>query len=48
MDLLDHALYAAAWASFGIVHSLLAREWIKGHLGRVLGPAYRLVYNALA
>lgn len=46
--LFPHALYALAWASFGVGHSLLARDFVKARLGLWLGPWYRLAYNGFA
>jgi len=43
-----HLLYALAWGSFGLAHSLLAREGAKRRLRPLLGRAYRLAYNLLA
>ncbi len=42
-----------AWAAFGAVHSLLAREWVKRRAERLLGPAifaggYRLLYTLIS
>lgn len=48
MTPLDHVVYALAWASFAIPHSLLAGEGAKARLGRVLGRGYRLAYNLYA
>jgi protein-S-isoprenylcysteine O-methyltransferase Ste14 len=46
--LASHLVYALAWASFGLVHSLLARPSAKARLRPLLGPWYRLAYNGLA
>lgn len=43
-----HAAYAAAWASFGLLHSLLAHEPWRTRLKRACGAHGRLVYNAIA
>lgn len=43
-----HLAYALAWASFGALHSLLARPAAKVRLRPLLGPSYRLAYNAFA
>ncbi len=43
-----HLLYALAWLSFGLLHSLLARQSVKRRLGRSLGGGYRLAYNGVA
>ena len=41
-------LYALAWASFGLAHSLLARGGGAALLHRVCGAAERLAYNGIA
>jgi len=46
MTIVDHALYAGLWLSFGLGHSWLAGG--KTRLGHRLGPRYRLVYNLIA
>lgn len=43
-----HAAYAAAWASFGALHSLLAHEPWRTRLKQACGAQARLVYNAIA
>ena len=43
-----HLAYAAAWAVFGLVHSLLARDILKRRLRPWLGRGYRLAYNGVA
>lgn len=43
-----HLIYALAWLSFGLGHSLLAREGAKAHLRSLLGAGYRLAYNLFA
>lgn len=43
-----HFWYAAAWAGFGLCHSLLARGFVKTRLVPRLGPYYRLAYNLFA
>ncbi|MEJ1995696.1 MAG: isoprenylcysteine carboxylmethyltransferase family protein [Limibacillus sp.] len=48
MTPLDHLLYGLAWLSFGLLHSLLAREGAKQRLGGLLGGGYRLAYNGFA
>ena len=53
VDFTDHGLsafglYALAWASFGVGHSLLASAWAKRRLGPWLGPWYRLAYNGVS
>ena len=40
-----HAAYALAWTAFGIVHSALASETVKGRLRPFAGRYYRLSYN---
>jgi len=45
---IDHLLYALAWAAFGLAHSLLAGQGIKRRLAPLLGRAYRLAYNLVA
>lgn len=44
--LTEHLYYALGWASFGLVHSVLAAESVKGRLR--LGRWHRLAYNGLA
>ncbi|MBE9553479.1 MAG: isoprenylcysteine carboxylmethyltransferase family protein, partial [Proteobacteria bacterium] len=41
-------IYALAWFSFGLGHSLLAGTRAKDLLAPALGPYYRIAYNALA
>lgn len=48
MSPLDHLAYAALWASFGVVHSVLAAGSVKAWLSPVLGRGYRLAYNLFA
>jgi len=43
-----HLVYALAWLSFGLVHSLLAREGVKARLAGLFGRGYRLAYNLFA
>ena len=43
-----HLVYALAWLSFGLGHSLLASEGLTARLRARLGPYYRLTYNLLA
>jgi protein-S-isoprenylcysteine O-methyltransferase Ste14 len=43
-----HLWYALAWLSFGVAHSLLAREAVKARLRPLLGAYYRLTYNIVA
>jgi protein-S-isoprenylcysteine O-methyltransferase Ste14 len=44
----NHILYGLAWASFGLVHSALARPAARAALERYLGCWSRLAYNLLA
>ena len=48
MTLADHALYALAWLSFGIVHSLLARRKANRAFDAALGGFARIGYNLVA
>lgn len=43
-----HLIYGAAWLTFGLVHSLLAREFVKSRLKPLFGAFYRLAYNIFA
>lgn len=43
-----HLAYAAAWLSFGVLHSVLAARSVKDGPGRPLGRAYRIAYNGFA
>ncbi len=43
-----HIVYALAWFSFGLGHSLLAGTRARDLLAPALGPWYRLAYNAFA
>lgn len=43
-----HLIYALAWGSFGVGHSLLAGMRAKGMLMPALGAWYRLAYNLFA
>ena len=43
-----HLIYALAWFSFGLGHSLLAGTRAKALLAPALGPWYRIAYNVLA
>ena len=45
---LYHLVFAAAWASFGLVHSLLAADWVKARATDEFKPFYRISYNILA
>lgn len=44
----DQLLFAALWASFGVIHSALAGERAKAVLVPVAGDYYRLAYNLIA
>ena len=44
----SHLAYALAWASFGLLHSLLARGSGAALLRRIFGAAERLAYNGIA
>lgn len=44
----SHVLYALAWLSFGVGHSLLAQPAIKARLKPLFGAGYRLAYNLFA
>lgn len=48
MTPLDHALYALAWASFAVGHSILAGDAMKAAMAPLFGRGYRLVYNGVA
>lgn len=48
MTITGHLLYGLAWASFGILHSLLAGQAVKQRLRPLLGSGYRLAYNLFA
>ena len=48
MTVADHVLYALAWLSFGIVHSLLARQKANRTLDAALGGFARIAYNLIA
>ena len=48
MTVADHVLYALAWLSFGIVHSLLARQKANRALDAALGGFARIAYNLIA
>ena len=47
-DVTPHLIYAAAWASFGLGHSLFARDGFKRRVRPLIGAAYRIAYNAVA
>lgn len=44
----EHLLVALGWASFGLVHSWLARDGPKRWLKARFGGGHRLAYNAIA
>ncbi|MDE0705474.1 MAG: isoprenylcysteine carboxylmethyltransferase family protein [Rhodospirillaceae bacterium] len=48
MTLADHALYALAWLSFGVVHSLLARRKANLAFDAALLGFARIGYNLIA
>jgi len=48
IDLYSTLLYGVAWFSFGLVHSLLARDGAKLVLKPEFGAFYRFAYNVLA
>ncbi len=48
MTLADHILYALAWLSFGVVHSLLARRKANRAFDAALGGFARIAYNLIA
>ena len=43
-----HLVYALAWLSFGVLHSLLAHEPLRGRLKLICGIYGRLTYTAIA
>jgi len=45
MTITEYSAYALLWISFGLVHSLLARESVKHLLQPFFGRAYRISYN---
>lgn len=45
---MEQVLYALAWAAFGAVHSALAAAPVKARLVPLLGPWYRIAFNAVA
>src|SRR3546814_8385679 len=45
MSVTDHLLYAAAWLTFGVLHSSTAGASSRAGLGRLFGRGYRLAYN---
>lgn len=48
MTAADHILYALAWLSFGVVHSLLARQKANRAFEAALGGFARIAYNLIA
>ena len=44
MAAVDHLIYAVAWLSLSVLHSILAADSVKARLS--LGRSYRLIYNA--
>ena len=46
MAVADHLIYAVAWLSFGVFHSILAADSVKARLP--FQRSYRLVYNGFA
>lgn len=44
----DHLIYAVAWVTFGLGHSLLADRRAKQIMMPALGAYYRLAYNLVA
>ena len=46
MAAVDHLIYAVAWLSFSLLHSILAVDGVKARLS--FGRSYRLIYNAFA
>ena len=48
MSVTDHLLYAAAWFTFGVLHSATAGASSRAGLGRLFGRGHRLAYNILA
>jgi len=48
MSLFSHMLYALAWVSFGLLHSVLAGQGAKARLKPFFGRSYRLAYNLFA
>ena len=48
MTVADHLLYALAWLSFGIVHSLLARQKANHAFDAAFGKFARIAYNLIA
>lgn len=48
MSVADHLIYALLWLGFAVSHSVLAGADLRRGMGRLVGRAHRLVYNALA
>lgn len=48
MTLADHLLYGALWASFGVLHSILASARVKQAAPDSVAHLYRLLYNGFA
>ncbi|MCY4191985.1 MAG: isoprenylcysteine carboxylmethyltransferase family protein [Rhodospirillaceae bacterium] len=48
MTIFDHILFALAWISFGVVHSLLAREKANDLFDSLVGGFSRILYNLIA
>ena len=48
MTTAEHFMYAGAWLSFGVLHSILASQRAKELLKPTLRSAYRLAYNIVA
>ena len=43
-----HLIYGLVWIGFAVLHSLLAREFIKRRLRPLLGAGYRFAYGLFA
>lgn len=48
MTVTDHLIYGFLWATFGVLHSVLASDSAKAFTRRVFGVRERLAYNAVA
>ena len=48
MTVADHLLYALAWLSFGVLHSLLARQRANRAFDAAFGGFARIGYNLIA
>ena len=48
MTVADHLLYALAWLSFGVLHSLLARQKANRAFDAAFGKFARIAYNLIA